>query len=116
MRMSNSGTRHGLRCLEVLLISGGCLHSSPAFAQECIDSTYHLTGDSVKRRPRTPMFVDYDYILLRGERADGRCRYQSPPWGQYASERIVSPTIYTVCRFVHAVFFLAVQRCRPARI
>ena len=65
------------------------LKPSLVFAQERVDSSYHLAGDAVQRRPPTPVFVDRDYFLLRGEKTGRGCRYLSLPFGAYNAQRIV---------------------------
>ena len=63
--------------------------ASSVRAQERVDSSYHLSGSGVIRRPPTRIFADREYILLRGAPADGRCHYPQPPWGAYRAERVV---------------------------
>ena len=71
----------------VTILSAGL--SGSALGQERVDSSYHLTGNGVTRRPPTPAFADREYFLIRGVRMDARCHYSEPPWGPYWAERLV---------------------------
>ena len=75
-------------CVAIVTSLSAALPSSVR-AQERVDSSYHLSGSGVTRRPPTPVFADREYILLHGAPVDGRCRYPEPSWGAYQAERIV---------------------------